>query len=398
MTSAVIVDVVRTASGRGKPGGALHGVHPVKLLGHTLRTLVERNGLDPVLVDDVIAGCVMQAKDQALNVGRNALLAAGFPESVPGTSIDRQCGSSQQAAHFAAQGVMAGAYDIVIACGVESMSRVPMGSAVEMGGDPFAPLREERYPDGLVGQGISAEIIAGRWKLDRAALDEFSARSHALAAAATASGAFANEIIPVTVTAEDGTTREHTVDETVRSSTTVEGLAALKPSFYHEPYQQRFPEIGWHITPGNSSPLTDGASAALIMSEEKAAALGLRPRARFHSFAVTGSDPILMLTGVIPATKKVLAKAGLTIEDIDAYEVNEAFAPVPLAWLSEVGADPAKLNPRGGAIALGHPLGASGTKLLATLVNHLEATGGRYGLQTMCEGGGMANATIIERL
>jgi acetyl-CoA acyltransferase len=398
MTTAVIVDVVRTASGRGKPGGALHSVHPVKLLGDTIRTIVERNGLDPVLVDDVIAGCVMQASDQAVNIARNAALYAGLPESVPGTSVDRQCGSSQQAAHFAAQGVIAGAYDIVIACGVESMSRVPMGTAVTMGGDPFAPLREQRYPDGLVGQGISAEIIAGRWKLDRAALDEFSARSHALASAAQAAGAFDNEIIPVTITGEDGTTHQHTVDETVRASTTVEGLAGLKPSFYHEAYQQRFPEIGWSITPGNSSPLTDGASAALIMSEEKANALGLRPRARFHSFAVTGSDPILMLTGVIPATKKVLAKAGLSIEDIDAYEVNEAFAPVPLAWAHEVGADPAKLNPRGGAIALGHPLGASGTKLLGTLVNYLEATGGRYGLQTMCEGGGMANATIIERL
>jgi acetyl-CoA acyltransferase len=394
MTRAVIVDVVRTASGRGKPGGALHGVHPVKLLGATLKTLVERNGLDPVLVDDVIAGCVMQASDQAVNVARNSLLFAGFPDSVPGTSVDRQCGSSQQAAHFAAQGVIAGAYDIVIACGVESMSRVPMGMSLAMGGDPFAPLREERYPEGLVGQGISAEIIAGRWKLDRTALDEFSARSHQLAAAAD----FASEIIPITVTAEDGTTSVHTVDETVRASTTVEGLGGLKPSFYHESYGQRFPEIGWHITPGNSSPLTDGASAALIMSEERANALGLRPRARFHSFAVTGSDPILMLTGVIPATKKVLAKAGLAIEDIDTYEVNEAFAPVPLAWLAETGADPAKLNPRGGAIALGHPLGASGTKLLATLVNQLEATGGRYGLQTMCEGGGMANATIIERL
>ncbi len=398
MTNAVIVDVVRTASGRGKPGGALHGVHPVKLLGATLKALVERNGLDPVLVDDVIAGCVMQASDQAVNVARNALLYAGFPESVPGTGIDRQCGSSQQAAHFAAQGVIAGAYDVVIACGVESMSRVPMGMSVAMGGDPFAPLREERYPEVLVGQGISAEIIAGRWKLDRAAIDEFSARSHHLAAQAAAAGAFAGEIIPITVTGEDGSTSEHTVDQTVRAGTTVEGLGALKPSFYHESYAQRFPEIGWHITPGNSSPLTDGASAALIMSEERANALGLRPRARFHSFAVTGSDPILMLTGVIPATQKVLAKAGLTIEQLDAYEVNEAFAPVPLAWLAETGADPAKLNPRGGAIALGHPLGASGTKLLATLVNQLEATGGRYGLQTMCEGGGMANATIIERL
>jgi acetyl-CoA acyltransferase len=398
MTSAVIVDVVRTASGRGKPGGALSGVHPVRLLSATIRALVDRNGLDPELVDDVIAGCVMQAGDQAINIARNALLDAGFPESVPGTSVDRQCGSSQQAAHFAAQGVIAGAYDIVIACGVESMSRVPMGTSVMMGGDPFSPLRESRYPEGLVGQGISAELIAGRWKLDRQALDEFSARSHARAAAAQAAGAFANEIIPIKVTAEDGTVADHVLDQTVRASTTTDGLGALKPSFYDANLAARYPEIGWHITPGNSSPLTDGASAALIMSEEKAAQLGLRPRARFHSFAVTGSDPILMLTGVIPATRKVLAKAGLSIEDIDAYEVNEAFAPVPIVWQNEIGADPAKLNPRGGAIALGHPLGGSGTKLLATLVNYLEATGGRYGLQTMCEGGGMANATIIERL
>jgi acetyl-CoA acyltransferase len=397
MSSAVIVDVVRTASGRGKPGGALHGVHPVSMLATAIRALVERTGVEPELVDDVIAGCVGQVGDQSLNIARNAVLAAGFPESVPGTSIDRQCGSSQQAVHFAAQGVLAGAYDIVIACGVESMSRVPMGSSV-FGGDPFAPLHAQRYPEGLVGQGISAELIAARWKLDRTTLDEFSATSHARAAAATASGAFANEIIPVPVTAADGTVSQHMTDQTVRSATTVAGLAELKPSFYDAALAQRFPEIGWHITPGNSSPLSDGASAALIMSEERAASLGLRPRARFHTFAVSGSDPLFMLTGVIPATQKLLARSGLSIEDMDAYEVNEAFAPVPIMWQREFGADPAKLNPRGGAIALGHPLGASGTKLLATLVNHLEATGGRYGLQTMCEGGGMANAMIIERL
>jgi len=396
MTSAVIVDVVRTATGRGKPGGALHGVHPVTLLATTIRALVDRTGIDPAVVDDVIAGCVSQVGDQGVNIARNAVLAAGFPESVPATTVDRQCGSSQQAAHFAAQGVLAGAYDVVIACGVESMSRVPMFSNV-VGGDPFAAL-QGRYPDGLVGQGISAELIAARWKLDRTTLDEFAAQSHARAAAAAAAGAFANEIVPVTVTAPDGTTSEHVTDQTVRPGTTVEALAGLKPSFYDPGLAQRFPEIGWHIHPGNSSPLTDGASAALIMSEEKANALGLRPRARFHTFAVAGSDPLLMLTGVIPATQKVLVRSGLSIEDIDAYEVNEAFAPVPIVWLREFGADPAKLNPRGGAIALGHPLGASGTKLLATLVNYLEATGGRYGLQTMCEGGGMANAMIIERL
>lgn len=391
MTSAVIVDLVRTASGKGKPGGALSGVHPVNLLADTLSALLERTGIDPATVDDVIAGCVSQAGEQTLNIARNAVLAAGIPESVPGTTVDRQCGSSQQAVHFAAQGVLAGAYDIVIACGVESMSRVPMGySSADQ--HPTAPLKV-RYPEGLVGQGVSAELIAAKWKLDRDALDEYSARSHSRAAAFAAEGAFANEIVPITV---DG--QVHDVDQTIRASTTAEGLGGLKPSFADDELGARFPEISWSITPGNSSPLTDAASATLIMSEEKANALGLRPRARFHEFAVTGSDPLFMLTGVIPATQKVLARAGMSIDDIDAYEVNEAFAPVPLAWQHDLQADPEKLNPRGGAIALGHALGASGVRLLATMVNHLEASGGRYGLQTMCEGGGMANATIIERL
>jgi acetyl-CoA acyltransferase len=375
MNSAVIVDVVRTASGRGKPGGALSGVHPVNLLADTIRALVDRTGIDPGLVDDVIAGCVSQAGDQAYNIARNATLVAGFPESVPATTIDRQCGSSQQAAHFAAQGVIAGAYDVVIACGVESMSRVPMGVSVT-GGDPLGPL-SVRYPDGLVGQGISAEIIAGRWKLDRAMLDDYSARSHARAAQTAAAGGFANEIISINVAAEGGSVIQHAEDQTVRGGTTVEALAALKPSFYDMGLGERFPEIAWSITAGNSSPLTDGASAALIMSEQKAKALGLEPRARFHSFAVAGSDPLVMLTGVIPATQKVLQRSRLSIADLDAYEVNEAFAPVPLAWQAEFDADPAKLNPRGGAIALGHALGGSGTRLLTTMVNHLEATGGR---------------------
>ncbi|NUU24925.1 MAG: thiolase family protein [Streptomycetaceae bacterium] len=396
MTSAVIVDAVRTASGKGKPGGALSGTHPVALLGDVLRQLVARHGLDPALVDDVITGCVSQGGDQALNIARSAVLAAGFPESVPGTTVDRQCGSSQQAAHFAAQGVIAGAYDIVIAAGVESMSRVPMGFTAQ-GRNPFEPLAA-RYPDGLIPQGYSAEIIAARWKFDREALDAFSARSHRLAAEAAAAGAFDREIVPVTVAGPDGEPVEFRTDETVRASTTPEGLAGLKPAFYHEAMGERFPEIDWLITPGNSSPLTDGASAVLIMSEEKAAALGLTPRARFHSFAVTGDDPLLMLTGVIPATRKVLARAGLAVDDIDVFEVNEAFAPVPLAWAKDTGADLDKTNIRGGAIALGHPLGASGGRLLATMLGVLEATGGRYGLQTMCEGGGMANAMIVERL
>ncbi|MCW0191192.1 MAG: acetyl-CoA C-acyltransferase [Rhodococcus sp.] len=397
MTKAVIVDVVRIASGKGKPGGALSGTHPVELMAHVLRSIVDRNGLDPALVDDVIGGCVGQAGEQALNITRSAVLSAGFPESVPATTIDRQCGSSQQAAHFAAQGVIAGAYDIVIAAGVESMSRVPMGTTT-MGKDASGPGIAARYPEGLVNQGISAELIAAKWKLDRDALDAFAAQSHQRAAVATAKGLFDKEILPISVTNAAGETVSHTVDETVRASTTAEGLAGLKPSFYSEKYAQRFPEAQWSITPGNSSPLTDGASAALIMSEEMASKLGLTPRARFHSFSVAGDDPIFMLTAPIPATHKVLARAGLSIDDIDTYEVNEAFAPVPLAWAHEFGADPAKLNPWGGAIALGHALGSSGTRLLTTMVNHLEATGGRYGLQTMCEGAGMANATIIERI
>ena len=391
MTRAVIVDIVRTASGKGKPGGALSPVHPVGLLATVLTALVERTGIEPGLVDDVIAGCVSQAGDQAVNVARNALLTAGFPESVPGTTVDRQCGSSQQAAHFAAQGVIAGAYDAVIACGVESMSRVPMFSSVQ-DGHPQAPLHS-RFPS-LPNQGIGAELIAARWKLDRDALDEFSARSHRRAAEAAASGAFAGEIVPVAL--PDGSV--HTEDETVRAATTADGLAGLKPSFWTAEMAEHYPEIAWSITPGNSSPLTDGASAALIMSEEKAAELGLTPRARFVTFAVAGSDPEIMLTGPIPATRKVLARSGLSIDDVDVFEVNEAFAPVPLAWANEFDADPEKLNPRGGAIALGHPLGASGTRLMGTMVNYLEQTGGRYGLQTMCEGGGMANATIIERV
>jgi len=391
MTTAVIVDIVRTASGKGKPGGALSPVHPATLLATVLKALADRTGIDPGVVDDVIAGCVSQSGDQAFNIARTALLTAGFPETVAGTTIDRQCGSSQQAAHFAAQGVIAGAYDVVIACGVESMSRVPMFSAVG-DGDPQAPLRA-RFPS-LPNQGIGAELIAARWKLDRDALDEFSARSHRLAAQAAADGAFANEIVPVPL--PDGSA--HTADETVRAATTVDGLAGLKASFRSPEMSARYPEIGWSITAGNSSPLTDGASAALIMSEKKAAELGLTPRARFHAFAVAGSDPEIMLTAPIPATRKVLARGGLSIDHIDAFEVNEAFAPVPLAWAKDLNADPEKLNPRGGAIALGHPLGGSGTRLMSTLVNYLEAAGGRYGLQTMCEGGGMANATIIERL
>ena len=397
MPTPVIVDVVRLASGKGKMGGALSGTHPTSLLVHVLKAIVERNDLDPALVDDVITGCVMQGGEQALNIGRAAVLGAGFPESVPATTIDRACGSSQQAVHFAAQGVAAGAYDVVIAAGVESMSRVPMGSTTQ-GKDSAGPEVRARYPEGLVNQGVSAELVTRDWKFDRATLDEYAAESHRRAAAAIANGSFDNEIVPITVTDADGNAVEHKVDETVRASTTAEGLARQNPAFRTDELAARFPDVEWAIHPGNSSPFTDGASAALIMSEELASRLGLTPRARFVSYAVTGSDPLMMLTGPIPATQKALAKAGLGIDDIDAYEVNEAFAPVPLAWAHDLAADPAKLNPLGGAIALGHALGSSGTRLLTTLVNHLEATGGRYGLQTMCEAQGMANATIIERL
>jgi len=394
VTDAVIVDAVRTASGKGKPGGALSGVHPADLLANVIEALLQRTGIDPEMVDDVIVGCVGQAGDQAMNIGRTAALSAGLPESVPATTVDRQCGSSQQAAHFAAQGVLAGAYDIVIAGGVESMSRVPIG-APAMGRDPFGRRMHARYPEGLVNQGVAAELVAHRWGLSRHDLDAYAARSHCLAY--EYAGAFDAEILPVAVEI-DGQVREHRVDETVRSATSEDGLRALPPSFRTAGMAERFPELEWQITPGNSSPLTDGASALLIMSAKRAEQLGLRPRARFHAFAVTGDDPLMMLTGPIPATQKALAQSGLLLQDIDVYEVNEAFACVPLAWAKELGADSERLNPRGGAIALGHALGASGTRIMTSMLHRLEATGGRYGLQTMCEGGGMANATIIERL
>ncbi|WP_061683886.1 thiolase family protein [Microbacterium laevaniformans] len=389
MRTAVIVDAVRTPSGRGKPGGALSGIHPVDLAAHVLRATLERNGLDSRQIDDVLLGCVSQVGEQTMNIARQAVLAAGFDERVPATTIDRQCGSSQQAAHFAAQGVMAGQYDIVIAGGVESMSRVPLGIAASVAGSPFSPGLHTRYPDGLVNQGVSAELIAARWGFSRDELDAYAAESHERAAEAQVQGRFASQLLAV-----DGAE----IDETVRPGTAVAGLSGLAPAFRTDAMAERFPEIDWLITPGNSSPLTDGASAVLIMSEQKALELGLTPRARFHAFAVVGDDPLMMLTGPIPATRRVLERGGLTIDDLDAYEVNEAFAPVPLAWAAELGADAAKLNPWGGAIALGHALGSSGTRLLGTLLAHLESTGGRYGLQTMCEGGGMANATIIERL
>ena len=387
MATAVIVDALRTPLGRRN--GGLKDVHPVDLAAHVVRTIVERNGVDPELIEDVIMGCVMQVGEQGINIARNAALAAGLPESVPGTTVDRQCGSSQQAAHFGAQGVMAGAYDIVIAAGVENMTRVPMGASIADGkyGFPFGPEMTKRYPN-LVPQGISAELIAEKWGISREENDAFSVQSHLRAARAREEGRFDREIVPVTVTGEDG---EHVVsqDEGIRPDSNIEKLATLKPAFKPD---------GGVITAGNSSQITDGAAAVLIMSEEKANALGLKPRARFHTFALAGVDPVMMLTGPIPATTKVLERANMKIEDMDLVEINEAFAPVVLAWEKEHHPDMAKVNVNGGAIALGHPLGASGARLMATLLNELERTGGRYGLQTMCEGGGMANATIIERL
>ena len=384
MTNAVIIDAVRTPM--GKRNGSLKDWHPVDLAAHTLRALVERSDLDPALVDDVIMGCVMQVGDQAGNVGRNAALAAGFPESVTGTSIDRQCGSSQQAAHFAAQGVMAGAYDVVIAAGVESMTRVPMGASFLPGSMPFGPKVFERFD--LIPQGISAERIAEKWDISRLANDEFALQSQLRAARATDEGRFDREIIPVPVTTDEGE-QMFARDETFRPDTTIEKLASLKPAFQPE---------GGVITAGNSSQISDGAAATLIMSDEKALALGLTPRARFVEFALAGVDPVMMLTGPIPATTKILERAKMKISDMDLVEINEAFAPVVLAWEKEHHPDMDRVNVNGGAIALGHPLGCSGSRLMATLLNELERSGGRYGLQTMCEGGGMANATIIERL
>ena len=398
MRDAVIVDAIRTPIGKGKPTGSLSPVHPVDLLAHTLRALTERTGLDPAHIDDVVGGCVDQVGGQAVNTTRWAVLAAGFPETVPATTVDRQCGSSQQAVHFAAQGIMAGAYDIVIACGVESMSRVPMWSNVLPGSDPFGPGIAARYPDGLIPQGISAELIAAKWNLSRTELDEFSAASHHRAAAAQAAGLFDGEVTPVPVTGEDGTTRIVGRDEGIRPSTTPEVLAGLRPAFYDPAFSQRFPQIGWHVTAGNSSQINDGAAALLLMSGERARALGLTPLARLHSFAVVADDPVMMLTAVIPATGKVLSNAGLSIADIDLFEVNEAFASVVLAWQRETGADLDKVNVHGGAIALGHPLGASGARIMATLVHALRARDARLGLQTMCEAGGLANATVLERL
>jgi len=394
MSTAVVVDALRSPMGKGKPGGSLSGLHAVELLSQVLQALVARTGIDPGIVDDVIVGCVSQGGEQAATPGRMAWLGAGYPAHVPSTTIDRRCGSSQQAISFAAQGIQAGAYDVVIAAGIESMSRVPMGSA-RMGQDPYGPSVRQRYAPGLVAQGISAELVAAKWSLDREALDAYSARSHQRAAAAAESGDFAAEITPIQVPDRAG---HVDTDETIRPNTTPEGLSRLKPAFYDAEMAHRFPEIGWHITAGNSSQLTDGASAVLLVSEARARQLGLPGRARIHASYVCGDDPVMMLTGPIPATTAVLERGRVRLQDLDHVEINEAFASVPLAWLSEFPIEEEKLNPAGGAIALGHPLGASGARLFTTMLHALERTGGRWGLQAMCEAGGMANATLVERL
>lgn len=387
MANAVIVDAVRTPGGRR--GGKLKDWHPVDLAAEVLKVLVKRNNLDPAMVDDVIMGCVTQTGEQGVNVGRNALLAAGFPEHVPGITIDRQCGSSQQSVHFAAQGIAAGAYDIVIAGGVESMTRVPMGSNMQQGpGLPFGPAMLDRYDNGVVPQGISAELIADKWDVTRSEIDALAFDSHQRAMQATEEGRFDREIMPIEVKKDDGTIELVSRDEGIRPTTTIEALGGLKPVFKEDGI----------VTAGNSSQITDGAAALLIMSEEKAAELGLRPRAGFKAFSVVGVDPITMLTGPIPATRKVLERAELEMDDIDLFEVNEAFATVIAIWLKETGADWSRTNVNGGAMALGHPLGASGAKLMTTLLHEMERRGARYGLQTMCEGGGMANGTILELL
>lgn len=391
MHNAVIIDAVRSPMGKGKPGGALADLHPVDLLAQLLSGLVDRTGLDTALVDDVIVGVVSQVGEQSGTVGRQAALAAGFPQHVPGVTVERKCGSSQQAVDFAVQGVVAGAYDVVIAAGLESMSRIPMG-VNRLDQDPHGPLVHARYPN-LTNQGVAAELVAGKWDLSREQLDEYSARSHDRADAARSSGWFDEEIVPVTTPA--GLVDR---DESIRPGTTAERLADLRTAFDTEAARAERPEIDWKVTAGNSSQITDGAAAMLIMNEDVARSLGLTPIARIVASAVVADDPVLMLTGPIPATRKVLDRAGMTITDLDTYEVNEAFASVPLAWRDEMGADDDKLNPVGGAVALGHPLGASGVRIMTTMIHHLRRTGGRFGLQTMCEAGGMANATVVEAL
>jgi len=378
MQDAVIVEAVRTPV--GKRNGGLSGVHPVDLSAHVLEALASRSGIDPGVVDDVVWGCVSQVGEQTFDVARSGVLAAGWPETVTGVTLDRQCGSSQQSVHFAAAGLVAGQYDVVVAGGVESMSRVPMGSSVA-GADPFGPRFAARYDGARPNQGVGAEMMAERWGFSRADLDEYSVGSHEKAAAARAEGRFVGQIAPVTT--PDGVVSE---DEGIRPGSSVASLAGLKTVFKPDGV----------ITAGNASQISDGAAALLMTTSEKARELGLTPIARVHTAVLAGADPVIMLTAPIPATVKALARSGLSIGDIGVFEVNEAFAPVPLAWLAELGADPKALNPNGGAIALGHPLGAGGAVLMTRMVHHMRDNGIRYGLQTMCEGGGQANATILE--
>jgi acetyl-CoA acyltransferase len=381
MAEAVIVEAVRSPI--GKRNGGLSGVHPAELSAQVLNGLVERAGVDAGIVDDVIWGCVMQAGEQALDIARTAVLTAGWPETVPGVTVDRQCGSSQQSIHFAAAGVVAGHYDVVVAGGVESMSRTPMGASLANGGNPYPEGFKIRYSK-TPNQGIGAEMVAERWGFDRSTLDEFSLGSHEKAAAAQDSGAFDDQI--VAIKGQDG--NPVLKDEGIRRGTTIEKMAQLKPAFKEDGV----------IHAGNSSQISDGSAAVLFMSAEKAKSLGLKPIARVHTAVLAAADPVIMLTAPIPATEKALKRSGLKLEEIGVFEVNEAFAPVPLAWLREIGADEKNLNPNGGAIALGHPLGGSGARIMTTMLYHMRDKGIRYGLQTMCEGGGQANATIVELL
>lgn len=397
MRRAVIIDVVRSPFGRARANGALAGLHPVDLYAQVLKALVARTGIDPALVEDVITGCVLQVGEQSANIGRQAVLAAGLPETVPAVTLDRKCGSAQQAFDFGAQGVIAGAYDVVVAGGVEMMSVVTMKEN-RMGRDNEGPGLRARYPQGLVRQGIAAELIAARWQLTRAAQDELALASHRRAAAAEDRGITARAVVPVRVPTADGGLRVVERDEGLRRDTSIEKLAALRPAFEDPMAAARFPQISWSVTAGNSSQVTDGAAAVLIVEESAAVRLGLEPRAALTRFAVVGDDPVYMLTGPIAATRKLLGRAGLRMQDIDAFEVNEAFASVVLAWQAETGADPERVNALGGAIALGHPVGASGGRLIANLLATLDERRGRYGVQTMCESGGMANATLVERL
>ncbi|WP_040807440.1 thiolase family protein [Nocardia concava] len=390
MRDAVIVAAVRTPIGRGKPGGALDGVHPVDLMAHSLRAVVEQAGIDPALIDEVIGGVVSQVGEQATNVTRRASLAAGFPESVPASTIDRQCSASQQALRFAAHAVIAGDCDLVVATGVESVSRIPMGTSLLDADNLTGSAFLERYPQGVPWQGVSAELITTRWGFSRTQLDDYALESHRRAAAATKDGLFDAEL----TAAINGLG----FDETIRYDASAAGLGALKSSFYNQALAARFPEIPWHITAGNASQLGDGSAAVLVTTSDHAERLGLTPLARIRSHIAVGDDPYLMLTAVIPATEKVLRQTGLRLADIDLIEINEAYASVILAWAKETGADLSRVNVHGGAISLGHPLGASGVRLTATLVHALHARGARYGLQTMCESGGQANAMILEAL